>query len=290
MPYSTFEDSRFDGKPVNLYFFEGSLDASLGFDAGVLGPFAFTDADIAITLDSVVYAPWPITHGDIEVSGTEDKRSLTVDLARGTSLDALFNAYPPSQPVRLLIRRGHIGDTVTLSNFPIEWSGQISGVSYPENKLQLVCEPTSVTMQRPGLRRNYQLGCPLPLYGGECRASKASASQSRTASAVSGNQITIGSAVTTPRGVTGFIGGTVEWLRGDGLREIATILTINVAGTIITVRGAVRGLTSGMTVSLAAGCNRTMDHCSGIHANIHNYGGQPFIPLENPLSQSSIFY
>lgn len=290
MTYSTKEESRNEGNPVILYLFEGDLDASLGFDAGVLGPFAFTNADAAITRDSITYQPWPIQHGEVVLTTGQDRRNITVDLAKGTELDALFNAYPPSQPVRLVIFRGHADDSPTVGNFPVEWTGTISGVNYPENALQLTCEPTSSAMQRPGLNRNYQLSCPFALYGQDCRADKGAVTGTRVVTAVSGSVVSV-SPITTAVGVDGYKGGTIEWTRTDGLREIATIVSVDAPGTSITVRGLLRGLTNGMTISIAPGCNRTMTHCEDLHSNILNFGGQPFIPLENPnASTSSIFY
>ena len=291
MTYSVKEESRKDGIPVNLYLFEGDLDASLGFDAGTLGPFAFTNADGPITRDGITYEPWPVIHSDVVMTTGRDRRDITIDLAKGTELDALFNAYPPSQPVRVVIFRGHVTDSPTASNYPVEWSGTINGVNYPENGLQLTCEPTSGALQRPGLNRNYQLACPYALYSSQCGADRASLLITRTVSAVSGNRISLGGSITTPRGVAGFRGGTVEWTRAGGLREIATISNVPAGGLSIEVRGLLRGLTASMTVSIVPGCNRTMDHCSAIHSNIQNFGGQPFIPLENPnASTSSIFY
>lgn len=290
MTYSVKEESRNDGNPVNLYLFEGDLDASLGFDAGTLGPFAYTNADAAITRDGITYNPWPINHGEIVLTTGQDRRNITVDLAKGTDLDALFNAYPPSQPVRLVIFRGHADDSPTVGNFPIEWTGTVAGVNYPENTIQFTCEPTASAMQRPGLSRNYQLTCPFALYGEDCRANKAARTLSRSASAVSGQVVTLGSALSGPRGVAGFKGGAVEWTHSGGLREIATIVDVDGTGFLVTCRGLLRGLVSGRSLSISHGCNRTMDHCSAIHSNIHNYGGQPFIPLENPLSTTSIFY
>lgn len=291
MTYSVKEESRKDGIPVNLYLFEGDLDASLGFDAGTLGPFAFTNAEQSITRDSITYEPWPITHSDVVLTTGQDRRNITVDLAKGTELDALFNAYPPSQPVRLVIFRGHADDSPTEANFPVEWTGTIAGVNYPENAIQFTCEPTASAMQRPGLNRNYQLACPYALYSAPCGADRAARIITRTASAVSGTVISLGAPITTPRGVGGFKGGTVEWTRVGGLREIVTIASVAGDGLSITVRGLLRGLTASMGITIVPGCNRTMDHCAAIHSNIQNFGGQPFIPLENPnASTSSIFY
>jgi hypothetical protein len=285
MSYSIFESSRKDGRPVYLYKFAGSDPAF-----GPLGPYCFTNAEDSITRDSLTYDPWPVQHGEVVQSGTLDKKSLEISLARGTELDGLFSAYPPSQVVNAFIFKGHLGDTPSTLTYLAEWSGQVRGVNYEENELRLTIEPISTSMRRPGLRRNYQLGCPHALYGEECRANKSIRTQTRSVVSVSGKNVTLSSSVTTPRGVGAFKGGLVQWTRPGGEIEVATIASINAGGTVLTLRGIIRELSGGTSLAIAPGCNRTMDHCIAIHGNIANFGGQPGIPLVNPISTTSIFY
>jgi hypothetical protein len=286
MSFAGFETSRKDGRPVFLYQFVGSNPSM-----GAIGPHAFTTAEDPIVRSGVTYLPWPVKHGEVIMSGTLDKKTLEIVLARGTALDGLFSAYPPSQVINAFIFKGHLGDTPSPTTYIAEWSGQVRGVNYDEgNELRLTVEPVSTSMQRPGLRRNYQLGCPHALYGEECQASKAARIQNRTVTIVSPAHININAAVTTVRGVGAYVGGTVQWTRTDGVVEIATIAAMHESGAYMRLKGTMRGLTAGMAVQIAPGCNRTMDHCLNIHNNIRNFGGQPSIPLQNPISSTSNFY
>ena len=87
-----------------------------------------------------------------------------------------------------------------------------------------------------------------------------------------------------------YLGGLVEWINvNNGLKEIRTITALRPDGTAVTIRGVMRGLTPGTQINLIRGCNHLMSGCY-THNNILNYGGQPFIPLENPLSTKNQFY
>ncbi len=291
MTFAAREESRYSGAPVNLYLFQSApqsaTEYNMGFEPGEIGPFAFTNGETEVVRSGITYTPWPVSHSEISSDGTLDKTNLTVTLARGTELDALFNAYAPNQVVNLVIFAGHMGDEPSPENYPVEWTGIIRGANYDgENQLIFSAEPNSTSMRRPGLWRNYQLTCPHALYGEECQASLLSATITRTVTNVSGTELMVSEAsVISP---DKYIGGIITWTKQSGQREIRTI--VNYSNNLVRVRGPLVGLTVGSQVKLTLGCNRTMSDCSTLHGNILNFGGQPFIPLENPISSSSNFY
>lgn len=289
MSYSSRESSRHSGAPVTLYLIQGA-DASAEVP---IGPYAFCDGEKEITLPHgkddapVTYIPWPIKKPEMTHDGTLDKSDITVSMALGSDMDSLFLAYPPSQVVNLTIFEGHIGDAVINANFPAIWLGRIQNGAYRNNELDLSCVPVSTAIQRPGLRRNYQIGCPHVLYGPQCGASKVAATVDREVASVTRNQITLDSALADP---TLYVGGLLQWANSTtGHKELRTMTAVNTGGTVITIRGIARGLSVGTALALSRGCNRQMSGCNQ-HNNILNYGGQPFIPLENPLSQKNQFY
>lgn len=254
-----------------------------------IGPYRFTNADSAIVRDGATFNPWPVDHGDVVMTSTLDSKSVELSLARGTDLDSLFSAYPPSQIINVTIYKGHFNDGTAAANFPVEWSGKILDFNFSGNEIKFTLESIQSTMRRPGLRRNYQINCPHDLYGEACKAIKVLVN--RTAVSVSGRLIQLSSALT--HGVYGppaFIGGTLEWFRPDGVKEISSILTISSDGLTVSIRGLPRGIAGGTAVSAALGCGRSLDHCVSLHNNVRNFGGQPWIPLENVVSSTSIFY
>jgi len=291
-PYPTFpRRGDYWGDAANWqlgHWLTGRAVAGRGFHGGDLGPFAYTNGEEPITRAGITYEPWPISHPDYTTTGTLDKSNLTVDLARGSPFDALFNAYAPSQVVSLFIFQGHMGDEPTTANFPLEWSGQVASVAYrSDSTLQVTVESTGASMRRPGLRRNYQLGCPHALYGEECRAKMAPATITRTVSDAVGNRITVAPAPVIDR--QKYVGGMVMWVDQDGRDRVATITNFS-AENVVSLRGYTGGIGEGDSVKLILGCNRTMADCRDLHGNILNFGGQPFIPLENPHSDTAIFY
>lgn len=306
MTFDTRESSRYSGQPVNLYLIRGA-----DFDDDVpLGPFAFTNGETPVTrpvrkpngdLEDIVFLPWPIKNTDPSHDGTLDKSDITVTLALGSielgyDIDTIFLAYPPSQVVNLTIFEWHVGDPVTEETAPATWLGRVMSGGYNEtNELELPCVPVSTNIKRPGLRRNYQVGCPHALYGPQCRASKPAATVSKAVAFVTRNKITLTTSLGTTYGQ--YIGGLLEWANSDnGRRELRTISAVRADGLEITIRGIARGLAEGTPLAVSRACNHQMTGCN-THTdsvaggpNIKNYGGQPWIPLENPLSQKNQFY
>lgn len=285
MSFSALETSRHLGRPVHLYQFKGTPDVE---GEGMIGPYGFTNGEDLITRDGIDYQPWPIKHGNLTVSGTLDKAALEVSMGRDSVLDDMFLAFPPSQVINLIIFRGHMGDDPTPTNFPAEWSGRVRGVDFADYEVKFNCEPVSTSIRRPGLRRNYQLGCPHVLYGEMCRASKSAATDTQTVASVAGNTVVLVDALGFAP--ANFTGGLLEWTRADGIKEIRTILSVTSDGKTVRLRGATRDLLSGGAVAASMGCSRTLEFCTTVHNNVHNFGGQPWIPFDNPLASVSKFY
>ncbi|MGQ4828481.1 hypothetical protein, partial [Enterococcus faecalis] len=65
--------------------------------------------------------------------------------------------------------------------------------SREDNETVFACEPTSSSLRRPGLWRNYQIGCPYVLYGAGCFANKAAATRSTTVASMTASTVTLAS-------------------------------------------------------------------------------------------------
>lgn len=285
MSFDFRENSRYSGAPVSLYLIQGAENSETTDE---IGPFGFNNGETQIVRDGITYNPWPIKNSKISHDGTLDKSDVTITMSLGTEIDQLFLAYPPSQVVNLTIFEGHIGDEVNEANFPAAWLGRILGAGYKNNEIELSCQPVSTSLKRPGLRRNYQVGCPHVLYGAQCKASRAAATITRSVISVSRNKVTIDTWLGAD--YAQYVGGLLEWVNSStGVRELRTISAIESAGGVIVIRGVARGLAPGTPLSVIRGCNHQMSGCNS-HNNILNYGGQPFLPLENPLSSKNQFY
>jgi len=277
MTYDTLARTRRRSRPIELYMFR--------FGSGPADYYACTEGATPITVAGVTYNPLPVQRDNVSASGSLDKQTLSVKVPAGSDPAELFRVFPPAGVVTLIITQGFVGDPDT--EFLVVWSGRVLSAQWENSEVTLTCEPILTQLQRPGLRRNYQIGCPLPLYSvgdGLCNASKAAATTAAVVSAISGPTITL---------TTGFVtdnhrGGIVEWDRPDGVHEIRTILSVPGANQV-RIAGTIRGLSAGSAISVVLGCNHKESGCT-LHSNINNYGGQSKIPIKNPFGQYNNFY
>ena len=284
MTFDVLAKSRRSARPVELYLFV--------YGDSLTKYYAYTNGQTPITYDAddgrgpIEYQPLAIAREGVQSSGNLDKSTLEVSVAQTSELAQEFRVYPPSDVISLFIRGGHIGD----DEFLVVWSGRVLGGTLKDSTCKLACEPIATMLRRAGLRRNYQLGCPLVLYGegeGQCNADKVAATMTVLAVSAAGVTLTI------PFGWGDgrlYRGGLVEWDNVDtGAHEIRTILQIP-NGTDLTLNGLARGIVAGTVVTIRKGCNHLTSDCLNVHNNINNYGGHPFIPTKNPFGQTNNFY
>lgn len=283
MTFPIREASRTLGEPISLYFFRygDTPDAY----------YAYTDCEQQVEhefdpqVGLVVFQPIPVDRGEITSSGSLDKAAMEIRTPQNAELAQLFSLHPPSQIVTVVIFQGHEGDT----DFRVEWMGRVLGSSREGNEAVYTCEPVSTSMKRPGLRRNYQYQCPHVLYSqgpGLCNADREARSILRSATGVAGALVTFG-AIDNP---DMYIGGIAEWTAPDGRKELRSIVR-RADGLTFVFSGIALGLTPGVVVKLSAGCDHKMDgDCLNLHNNVQNFGGQPWIPTENPLGIKNNYY
>lgn len=267
------------------HWITGRVTAGRGWDAGLYGPYLFTDAEQPVVFEGETYKPVPITRSEVTSSGDADDGSLTVTIAAGEPIDFDFIATPPDQVLNLTVRRGHVGTALTRANFPVIWGGRITSVVFPASTIEITSEPITSSLRRPGLRRHYQIMCPHVLYGEGCRANRNRATVRRTVGIIDGNRISLTQGL--PISGQKYVGGIIEWGFDTPRKHMRTI--VRVEGPTIVIRGLTDGLYVGAPVAVSLGCNRSMEDCEQLHNNIHNYGGQPFIPLENPFAPVNRF-
>lgn len=257
----------------------------IGEPVGRISSYAYTDSVRPFTFQGVTYQPVPINCGTINASGKLDKSTFEVRLPRTAGIADLFRAYPPSQPVTLIVRQGHINDED--GEFLVAWAGRVLSSKRDGNEVVFACEPTSSSLRRPGLRRSYQFGCPHALYGPGCYAVKQP--QTGEVTAINGLEVTLASGWNGSFEAAKFAQGLMEWDTPDGTKEIRRILRID--GNKVTISGMLRGLEVSDSVTMLLGCAQTTSDCLNLHNNIHNFGGCPTIPVQNPLAAGvNVFY
>jgi hypothetical protein len=280
MSVEKHEESRIGGEPINLYRFQhGPRDNDF---------YGYTDFERDLISDNVLYKAIPLQRGAVNSSGTLDRTALEIRMPGNLPLPRLFTGFPPSNVVNLVILQGHVDD-VDVQFLPI-WSGRVLACAHQGTEATLTCEPISTSMRRVGLRRHYQYMCPHVLYGDQCRASKTAATITVTVDIASGRRIIIGGVISHR---ARYIGGLAEWTAPDGRRHIRSIAEFDVDTandrTGVTLSGPSDGLLPGRQVSLSYGCSHKTQACIEWHSNIRNFGGQPFIPLKNPVGSTHPF-
>ncbi len=289
MSFADFEEGRATGNPVELYLFR------YGTEAGEY--YAYTNYTEELTIDhggaigEITYSPVPIAREAINANGTLDRSDLKITADIGTDLAEIFRVYPPASVVTVIMHPGHIGDPD--SEFLVGWAGRVTEAERKGSRLELTCEPVSTSMRRPGLRRNYQIGCPHQLYGPQCLADKPSKTVASTIAAIDGATVTLASGWEGAFAPAKFLGGLLEWEAAGGSTDRRTILRI--AGDVLSLSGIPQGLAISDPVDVVLGCNHQPftsggGDCQGLHDNILNYGGDPFIPLVNPIGTFNNYY
>jgi len=269
MSFADREASRADGQPFHLYRFKiGPADEDV---------LCYTNVATSMSHLDETYIPLPITHGDVVSSGSLDRTSLTVTSPDESDLAELYRNQPPSYVITLVIYQGHIGD----AGYAVAWAGRVLGGSFEDDRLELECEPIMSSLRRPGLVRDYQYACPLVLYGTRCRANKAAATYEVTATAVNGPLITLPGAWVSGDLKDKFVGGIAEWTNAAGRTERLSVVDRD--GDIFQLSSYGNDLMIGTEMTMVLGCNHLMDDCEEVHDNILNFGGQPEIPLKNPV-------
>lgn len=277
MSYEAYDQDLERGAPVELYLFEyGELDDNY---------YAYTNAARPIVNSGITYNPIPINREVIKTSGKSDKSGLSITVPVTTDLANLFLDFPPPQTVFVTIRAGHLTDPD--ESFMVVWPGRILSSARNGDEAQLTCESTIVSMKRPARTRYWQHQCSYLIYEPRCGVNR---DERKVESVVT--DITDNGTVILPGDWNGqwekkdFKGGFIQWTSHLG-RESRTIKRANDMG--LTILGTFRGIEIGTEVTLYLGCNRSMDMCRKVHDNIKNYGGQPWIPFENPVKHPNFW-
>lgn len=277
MSYAAQETSVAGGAPVELFEFN-------------YGPvyFRYTSATDPVVYLGRTFEPSALKRPAIRASARLDDETLRVEAHISLAVAELFRVQPPSDVVTLTIWSTHTTDAA--DEFAVVWSGRVLNAGRSDQTLTLECEPSSTSLNRPGLRRNYQVACPHVLYGPGCNLLAAAFATVSNNFAVLGNQVSVQELVLAPDRY--FAGGYVEYenpiTRAVELRNVVA----SVAG-LLTLALPPIGLVNAGALTVYRGCAHTVAACKTFGlaplGNLANYGGQPYIPAKNPFGGTSLF-
>lgn len=274
MAFADYEESTEDGVPVELYQF--------GYQGGT---FRFTTADHDVEFNSSTFTQQPgLSRGTIDDTGEIAKSSLRITAPEDFIVSRLFEVYPPSDVVDLMVYRAHTAD---LTDAATIWLGRVLAVTWSVGSSELQCESVFTRLKQPGLRRVYSRNCPHQLYGTACRAQETLFQEVVTLNGIesAGFDLTAVAFGTKPDGY--YSGGKLSIETSPGVVERRGI-RLHVGDTI-TLTHPITGLLSTDSVTIAPGCARTQPVCTGTFNNLVNFGGFKYMPAKNPFGQNSVF-
>lgn len=258
MSYDIIEASVHDGDSVELYEF--TLANTV---------WRFTSNALDYTYNGNTYEARPISRGKVERMGEMNRVAMDIEVDSQNPVVDLFVITQPRNTISVRIYSGHRNDEMRLI-----FSGRVLTCKWGSNrKPQLHCEPIITSWKRQSLKTNFGLNCPYVVYRGRCRATRNHIAG--TIATISGLTITTAAAATVTNGR--LIGGIIAV--GTSSRTITSH-----SGDQITVTAQLDDAAVGDSLSLLIGCNKSTTACKDWHNNINNFGGEPYVPKNNPFN------
>lgn len=272
MTYRAKEISTFNGKPIELYYFEGEYQTYLYTSCEIDWEQALEGIE-----DLVTFVAIPIKRGSMKV-GTQDddKLDLAVELPASVQLaqDYAFQTTPPS--LKLTIYRIHRDD----GELVVYWQGFVTNIKIDGDR---------VTLQTPSILSSaldgscpsvwYQTPCNFHLYDPDtCQVDRALHSVDTFAASIDGRQLGIIDDGGFPDGY--FIGGEVLSTVSGERRMV-----VQHVGNVLHVTYPFAELVEGAPVNVAAGCDHAWEgDCATKFANQLRCGCYgKFTPPDNPF-------
>lgn len=258
MSYTIVDASVHDGELVELYEF------TMGGDT-----WRMTSSALAYTLAGREYTPYPLDRAQVERAGEINRTAITIQMNTLNPIAELFIVATPETQLSVRIFQGHRQD----GDFVLIFSGRVITCKWGKGQdATLSCEPIVTALKRKALKRNYSLSCPYVVYSTPCGATRNYVAGVVTA--VSGLNISVDTASTITSGR--LIGGTIQ---ANG-----TVRTITAhSGDNLTLIAPMT-IAINDTVSMSIGCDKSVVACNAWHANLANFGGEPYIAGNNPFS------
>jgi len=272
MTFASIENSEYGGNPRELF----------QFDREGAQFWSYTSSDTHYTYLGRVFLATSMNRGRIEQSQDVKRNNLTITLPITTTLIQQYIVSPPTDRIHLTIYRLHDDDPD--NEVILFWVGRIVNVEFKEETADIRCEPLDTSLERPTLRRLYQTSCPHVLYGSVCKVDPSLFLIAATISSINRLVITSAAFGAYPDGY--LAGGYVEIKIGNIYNK--RFITYH-TGNEIGINLPIAGVSIGTVLNTYPGCTHNISICNSRFSNILNYGGQPFIPIKNPMNGTPIF-
>jgi uncharacterized phage protein (TIGR02218 family) len=232
--------------------------------------FCYSGGQQSVVYQDEEYRPRAIQAGAFDQTADMQRSKRVVSSQKDLEVAALYVSGPPE---------GTVGVTIFCLLEGAIWKGRISGVEFSDSKAEITCESVFTQLRRVGLRRVYQVPCPLVLYGPQCGKNR---DQYRLDGAVAWiDGFAVHAAVFASKPSGWLAGGFVVSPKGRGM-------IMQHSGDGITLAAPIPGLAWNDPITAYAGCSRDLTACDTKFANTANFGGCPYLPAKNPFSGDAL--
>jgi uncharacterized phage protein (TIGR02218 family) len=244
----------------------------------------YTTDDSPVIYQQQTYVPVRgMKRGAFSESAEPNKNALDVTVPIALPLLDMFRGRTPMEPILLSVYERKRDSTVVR-----RWVGEVGGVKFNDKAANAVLHhlPPNASLRMNGLKRCWQKSCPHMIYSagdGLCNAPREAMRVDATVTAVTGNVVRSATWAGKPDGW--FDGGWVQWNEGTATER--RFIVSHVGDTLTLLTPAL--LAVGRVVATYPGCDGTWDTCINKFNNWKNYGGQPWIPIKNPMGGESIY-
>lgn len=271
MSFHNFESGAAIGAPVELVVFEKGSNV-----------YRYTTHYEDVRINNTVYESVNIRRSKVERGEDLQRNGITLTAPRTLSFTNQYLIVPPSEIVKVVAMTFHINDPTRATR--VAWRGRVVNVAFDGDNVNIKCETILTSLRRNIPRRLFQYNCPHVLYGSSCRAVRSTFTT--VATIVSDTPLTL-----TVSGIDGFddgyfTGGWVDYVNGN---ETSRAFIADHTGSVLTLTNRLLNVVSGNSVSVYAGCDRTIETCNQKFNNLLNFGGFPFIPEKNPFDGTPVF-
>ena len=243
----------------------------------------YTDIDRPAIVEGQTYdVALGLKRSRIMQSPEESKNNIEITAPLTLPVLDLWRPFPPMARVHLQVRRVRVSDGLITD----AWSGIVSDVEEDDHTATMRCQTLMAAVGANGLRRCWQVRCPLALYGvgsGACGVREDDFRTESVATFAAGNVVRAAEYAAHPDGY--YDGGFIRWTI-DG--DVDYRFIVSHVGDTLTLLTPM-AFPAGTATSTFPGCDHTLTTCDVKFGNAPNYGGQHTIPTKNPFSNDPVF-
>lgn len=236
----------------------------------------YTSTDYEVTYNSNTYAPAPIERGVVVYDSNLEVSALDITFARSQGPITRFIVSNPVLALWIKITRLMEDDEGNYLEPDIIFIGQIKNVSFKGLTARANCVGFENYLRQPVPHYRYQELCNWRVFDTKCAKSDVGFKVTTNLTAVSSDGLTLTSSDFALQDADYYTLGKVTF--GDDARMIVEHID-----DYIKLRFPFQGTVIGSQVTAYAGCDRNIETCKTKFNNVINFGGHPFIPLDNPV-------